>query len=43
MRAWFSSWQRTIHSPAFWSGFRDGFTCWMRVFDIPPLPPKAGE
>ncbi|MGR3315392.1 hypothetical protein [Roseovarius indicus] len=35
--------QRMLHSPAFWDGFRDGFTAWMRVFDIPPRPPKPGR
>lgn len=35
--------QRMLHSPAFWSGFRAGFTGWMRVFDIPPRPPRPGR
>lgn len=43
MRSWLSSWPRTLRSPAFWSGFRDGFTGWMRVFDIPPRPSRPSE
>lgn len=30
---------RMFQSSHFWSGFRDGFTCWVRVFDLPPRPP----
>lgn len=33
----------SLDDDAFWSGFRDGFTGWMRVFDIPPRPSRPSE